>query len=388
MPLPLTISVFERGTNGVPTTTFVTDLIGRIGSYTHTITAAFGFESMQVSMRATKDEAQAWIDPTCLMRSVVVTGPDGQTVWEGFVTTIEATFGQEQRAVSLAAMANKVRAKYTNFAGTPGVITPVSDATSIALYGTKETVLSQSYVGSDAATIMAGARLAQSAYPTMGPTTHIGSGDLGDITLTITCAGWYATFDWLFATYTAGLSNPAFWPVITEHVKTLTTAYVATNNFFSTSYGDIVSAGSSADTTAVADGTTYKQKLESMLTRGANISGAYKRLAWGIYEDRAWKISIWAGDSPTTITYRRYLGDGLVYGSGGQIVAPWDVRPDAMYEVVDLLDVAPVATAADAAARFYVQRVTCRVQGNQIGVDLEPIDSNALELRFPGWGKR
>ena len=50
MPIPLNIVVYERGAAGVPGTTFVQNLRGRITSYTHTISDRFGFESMSVSL--------------------------------------------------------------------------------------------------------------------------------------------------------------------------------------------------------------------------------------------------------------------------------------------------------------------------------------------------
>ena len=68
--------------------------------------------------------------------------------------------------------------------------------------------------------------------------------------------------------------------------------------------------------------------------------------------------------------------------AGGATVMPWLIRPNAMIETVDLLDPGPVAGAADAAARFFVERVTFRVSGDSMGVDLEPQASDSLDSRL------
>jgi hypothetical protein len=93
-------------------------------------------------------------------------------------------------------------------------------------------------------------------------------------------------------------------------------------------------------------------------------------------------VDAWAGATPDTVTYYERLGDSNIYDAYGNIVAPWDVRPNAMSAVVELLDVAQVATAPDAAARKYVGRVTCTVSGDQVGVTLEPSSTDSIETRL------
>jgi hypothetical protein len=55
-----------------------------------------------------------------------------------------------------------------------------------------------------------------------------------------------------------------------------------------------------------------------------------------------------------------------------------------MYQETMLLDVAPPSTAADAAARQYVERVRCFIDGDRIGVELEPQESDALDAIIAG----
>jgi hypothetical protein len=52
--------LFERGSNGVPTSAFVDDLRGRMTSYEHTIVAKGGFESCRIGYLGTLEEARWW----------------------------------------------------------------------------------------------------------------------------------------------------------------------------------------------------------------------------------------------------------------------------------------------------------------------------------------
>src|SRR5512138_2852271 len=225
MAIPLRLSTFARGAGGVPSTTLVPPFASDIDSYRHSISATFGFESMQATYRVPLADALDWL-LNGLMRSVIVTGPDAQTVWEGFVTTIEVTIGQERRSLSLDSLGNRVRAKYTSF-GVPGVTATQSSAESIALYGTKDYVISSGGVLLGFADALVAQELARRAFPQMQSKTAVTSGDPGSVDLTISCAGWYAAFDWLIYGSTS-TSNATRLTLLTN----LTNDYNAINAFF------------------------------------------------------------------------------------------------------------------------------------------------------------
>ena len=372
MTLPITITVYAPGAGGVPSTSSPI-AVPPLQSYTHTITATGGFESMAAACVVDRETALDWL-ANGLMRSVAVYGPENTTfpIWEGYLTQIDATFGQEQRSVSLDAMGNRVRVKYTTVLGTPGTTSSVSDTASQALYGVKDLVLSIGEYTATAAANLAAVFLADKKNPKMTPGTTVATGDLGEVSLTLTGAGWYTTFDWLVTSNSSTSSVST-----TTQIQNLTTTYNATNNFFSSNYADIAASGISDQEYIEAD-TTYREKIEKLLNQGTGT----QRLVYGIYEGRQWKVAQWAGALPATLAYRRYLGDGQVYDKNGGVVQPWDVRPDAMYEVVDLLDPGPVSTAQDAAARFYVERVTCTVSADSVGVTLEPSDVDDISARL------
>jgi hypothetical protein len=371
MPIPLCVNIYQRGAGGVPSTSIFGDIAPKIDSYTHTITDQFGFESMQVTLKVPLDEALDWLN-NGLMRSVVVSGPDAETVWEGVLTTVSASIGQKPVTLTLDAMANRVRCTYTTVLGTPGTTSSVSDTASQALYGIKDRIVPLDNSDVTAAGYRAAIVLANVAYPKSREATQAMTGEQGDITLTLSFVGWYGVLDWLVTSVSTTSTA-----VTTTQVTTLITAYAAINAFLSTSAVWVTASGISSPQYIEAQ-TTYRAAIEDRLKLG---TGTYP-LTWGVYEDRALYVQTWAGATPETITYVERLGDSNIYNPSGGIVPPWDVRPNAMSVVANLLDVAPVATAPDAAARKYVGRVTCTISGNQVGCTLEPSELDSIETRL------
>lgn len=367
----LTISIYERGIAGIPTTALLDNLGPRVDSYTHTITDNYGFESMQVPLTVTLDEAIDWLS-NGLMRSVIVFGPDAEIVWEGYLNTISAQIGQKIVTLSLDATANRVRCVYTTVLGTPGTTASTSNATSQALYGIKDRIVPLDASDATAAGYRAAIVLADIAFPKSREVTQAATGEQGGIALTLSFVGWYGTLDWVVTS-----NSTTSTAVTTTQVGTLLTNYAAVNAFISTSTLYITPSGVSSPQLIEAQ-TTYRAAIEDRLKLG---TGTYP-LAWGVYEERRFHVSEWAGATPAVITYQEILGDNNIYDIAGGIIAPWNVRPNAISQVVDLLDVGAPAAAPDAAARKYVGRVTCTISGDQVGVSLEPSELDSIEVRL------
>lgn len=369
--IPLNILIYERGTNGVPSGDLVGDLRERIDSYAHTITDQFGFESMQIAIKMPLDEAIEWLQ-NGLMRSVVVCGPDAETVWEGFLSSISAQIGQKVATLSLDSMANRVRCTYTTVLGTPGTSGSVSDTASQGVYGIKDRIVSLDASDATAAAYRAAIVLADLAFPKSRESTQAATGQQGDIQLTLSFTGWYGALDWLVTS-----NSTTSTAVTTTQVGTLISGYAAINAFLSTSTVYITASGISSPQKIEAS-TTFREAIEDRLKLG---TGSYP-LAWGVYEDRTFHVDTWAGAAPSTITYQEFLGDANVYDTYGGIVLPWNVRPNGISQVNELLDVGPPSGAPDAAARKYVGRVTCSISGDQVGVTLEPSSLDDISTRL------
>jgi len=378
--LNISIPIFVRGDAGVPSTTQygnIPSIEDVVTSYEHSIAATVGFESMTVGMVVSVDTAMDWLTDG-LLRSTSVYGPDGETLFEGFVNGVSATFGQEQRSVALDGMANRVRVRYTTVLGTPGSTSQLSNTTSQAIYGIKDAVYSLGGSTATAATNLATAILAARAWPVSSPASAIGTGDLGDVQVQLSFVGWYVALDWVTTSSTSTTSTAT-----TTQVTSLLTAYNAVNTFFSTDATNIAASGIS-DTEYISPDTTYRGKIEELLKQG---NSSNNRLAWGIYEGRALTVAEWAGATPSTVTYYRSFGDAVIRDSGGGVVQPWNVRPNAMYQTDELLDVQPVSTAPDSAGRYFVERVTFHADASGISLSLEPQASDSIDARLARMGE-
>lgn len=377
----LTIPLFHYGAGGIPSTSYAgDDLAGRASSYEHTIAARGGFESMGVEFAADLDEAIT-IFNTWLGRSTVVTGPHGTIIWEGHLTDIAITLGQRRRSISLDKLVNRVRCRYTiDTSNIVSATSPASDATSIARYGTKDAVVSASNITSTTASGIAARALAQWKNPQQIPSTRISTGDIGQVRVSLRFRGWYWTLGWVL-TSRASTTTTATNTQIGALIATSGVGIGVTNPFLSTSTFNIGSTGVSA-TEFIAAETTYLEKIEQLVSQGDGAS----RWVLMCLKDRELHFRQWAGASPSSIDYVGQLGSHEVFTPEGRAVDPWDVRPDTMYQEVDLLNPAPVGTIYDEAARQYVERVVCSISGSRIGVTLEPQASDDLDVLLRGLG--
>lgn len=371
MTLPIGVNIYERGAGGALGTIHLADLRERIQSYQHTIASRFGFESMSCSFTANTEEALDWL-LNGLGRGVVAYGPDAETVWEGRLVQIDATFGSHQRSMSLDAMANRITVRYTTVLGTPGATSSASDTDSQGLYGVKDGVVSlNASTAADAALVRA-TELARQKNPRMTASSGQGSGEGGEVQVTLHGEGWYGALGWLLTSNTSTTNTAT-----TTQLTTLLTAYNSTNSFFSTSSVFITASGQNATEFIPAD-TPYRQKIEDLLALGDGTNP----YSWGVYEDRLFYAAPWTAASPTTIDYQFILGDSTLRDSSGGEVYPWSARPNKMLHSSSLIDTAPVATAQDAAARFFVARVSFSIGSGGYQLTLEPDDSDGVDVRL------
>jgi hypothetical protein len=226
------------------------------------------------------------------MRSTIVSSPDGEVVWEGYLNEVSAKIGQKTATLSLDAMANRVRCTYTTVLGTPGTSSSTSSAASQALYGIKDRVVALNDSNATAAGYRAAIVLADLAFPKSQQATQAATGAQGDIQLTLSFVGWYTALDWLITS--SGATSTA---VTTTQVGTLLTNYAGVNNFFPTSTYYFTASGISSPQ-FIAANSTYRQAIEERLKLGTGTNP----ITWGMYEDRFLHVDPWAGATPTTIT--------------------------------------------------------------------------------------
>ena len=376
LAIPLNINIFERGEFGAPTTDFLCDLGGRTEEHEHTIGASIGFESMTESFSTTQDEAMDWL-MNGLGRSAIAYGPDADVVWEGQLTTVESEFpGGETRSISLDDLANRVSVRFTDAYGNNTFQADI-DQESQNTYGRKVATVSRSSTDPAAAAAMATAILTERAWGVKKYGTAIAAGSAGPASLRLGFSGWYTTLGWMTVYGGFGQGNTSTTLTsTTDQVKNLVADVTSGSApFLSTDYGDIAASGQT-DTEFIGIDTTYRTKIEALLRIGTS---SFTRQCWGVYEDRKFRVNTWAGATPSTITYQRALRERIVRDGKGNAVPLWLVRPDANYQVVDLLDVMPVATAPDSAARSFVERTVCRITRDSVSLRLEGQGGDTLD---------
>jgi len=370
MPIPLSITVYQPGAGGIPTTTVLATLGGRIDDYEHTITNEIGFDSMRCTFAA-RDlvECVEWMNN--LGASVVVVDPEGRAVWEGLLFDVDVTFGRKTAAVSLDDVANSVRVKYAADSGVQAATSDVTSAASIARYGTKMRAINFSTSTATAAAARAAVVLSQTAWPRSkqagGAETGAGG---GGASITLQFRGWWHTLDWLLLSSSSTTTTQT-----SAQVATLLAAYNSTNAFFSTLTAKITATGVS-DTEYVESETTYAEQIPKLLASGNSSS---QRVVFGVYETRALTVEPWAGATPSTITYYESDRDQVIRDAYGNIVEPWSLRPNAMAQLVDLVEPTPASGPIDTLTRRYIKRVTCRISRSGVSGTLEPDDVDTLE---------
>lgn len=376
-PLPININLFQRSLTSTPGTLLL-DLAPLCNTYDHAISATFGFESMSVNVAATLDEALDYAD--LLFSPVIVTDPQARIMWEGYLAQVDITVGGRSRSISLDAMANRLRVRYTTVLGTPGTTATASNTTSQGFYGVKDAVISTSETTATVAASLRDSALDSMAFPRAVPASELSTGaeaDSGGVQVVLTFAGWYATLGWVLTSRT-DTSTEATSTQVGALIGTASPGIGATNPVLNTATTNIVATGVN-DTRLIAADTSYRQKIEDLLSKG---NSANERLAWGIYENRAFTVAQWAGATPSTIGYRTRLGSVLVENGSGSLIDPWLVRPDAMVEEQDFIEVGPPSGATDLVSRFYLERVTFSIDQGGYRLNLEPAATDSLASRL------
>ena len=368
MPIPLSIILFDRGANGAPTTTNPVNLAGRVESYEDTVSDRYGFETARVAWTPPLAEVEEWARYDHLMRPMVAYSPDARQIWRGVLAEIEISIGTKKIAFSLKDMANRLTVRYSEPGGAQGDSSTYSSAASQALFGIKDRVINASVALSAAASNQAQTILNAIAFPRSKQPSAAGT-TRGDLSITLTFWGKYALLDWLLTASTSTTSTAT-----STQIASLLASYAAINAFFSSSAANITATGV-ADTEYIEPDTTYREKIERLLARGTS---SQQPLAWGFYDDDAFVVTPRASATPTVITYYESEASGQIRDQWQNVLDVWDVRPNAMSQIVDLID-APTPGSVETPFRKYVARVTRSVRGEDVTVTLEPDDTESLE---------
>lgn len=362
IPIPLTTVVYDRGAAGAFTWQNPVSLAGRLSSYEDSIEARGGYKALRVSFRCSAAELKEWLDAG-LLRGVRSYTPRGRLRGEGVLIELKATIGPIVITRSLENMANVLLVSYGSDQGGTGNTATFSSAASIAEYGTKMLQADLSTTTAAGAANWAEVELVKAAWPQRSREISMDADSGGDIQVELRAVGRYELLDWLLTSNTSTTTTAT-----NTQAVALLTAYNAVNNWFSTSAADIVATGHS-DTEYIEPYSSYKEKLETLLSQG---NSSKQALAWGIYEGGALTVKVWAGATPSAVAYYRDARDKTVRDPYGNIVEPWDVLPDAMAEDVAILGAAEDSAAIATETREYIARVGLRIGSGGVELTMEP----------------
>ena len=185
------------------------DLSERVDSYQHSTQALGGYGAASFSFAANKATIEEWIEDG-IGRHVEVYDGINQ-VWEGFVNEVSGSLGALSVGRGpLLNITNKTKVQYqtVSYATNPPVGGQSaetlwdSDPDSIALYGTLETILTGGQGASSDADKLRDVYLLENKYPETNSSLSLQGGE-GQMSVTVTCVGYYRLLERYFYSDTA-----------------------------------------------------------------------------------------------------------------------------------------------------------------------------------------
>jgi len=305
----------------------VATLDNNISSYSHTISANGGFDSMSVTVSDDRISLDDWLE-NGLGRRIVVYNSANTICWEGFVNTVSGQLGGQQVSVGpLLDIGNRISVAYSPVdydtspptVGAKTVTIINENETSQERFGIIEKVLSGGRVTDEDAELIRDTYLLERAFPETSSDFMLGSNS--EPTLTLECLGyWYWTNSYVFNDYDAG----AIW--VSDRILDILQANPNTGMFgsyFIDSNLSIVPEESTEDKYAMAH-------LKELLAIGG---ASDQRYTMGVYENR----DVYYKEIPTSPAYKTTLSDQgqRVLTYEGALVYPWDIRPSRWLFISD-----------------------------------------------------
>ncbi len=250
---------------------------------------------------------------------ILIADERGAAMWWGYISECQVRSGTLEVRASLAALANRVAVAYSYVApGTTDVgerktTAWAEDADSIAEFGYKELLSSQSGMSDAAAEARRDAIVAAKRYPqaiTSGGMVPRGrlvdSRAENSQSATLYCRGWWSTLGWRYASVASGDV------VTTAQIAAMIGAY---GQFLSTVY---VEAASGVTASAYRDGdTSALDEIEALMQVGG--AGGRDLVSW-VDEQRRVHLS----EEEASTAAALYLdGNGVVLNSFGSEVVDW-----------------------------------------------------------------
>ena len=326
-----------------------------VGSYGHTLSAFMGFDSAKASINADANTAEDWLDDG-LGRDILAVDSDLGEAFNGFANVVELVFGHVTiRRGPLLDIANRTYSVYrpvdttvnppTVGNRTPTVIT--EDLESQARYGIIEQVLSAGQVPQADAEQLRDAYLLEHHEPETSQTI---SSSPGQPRVNLDILGYG---HWLKAYV---YNQVAVSGTTTVYLKLLAVLAADPNGIVSTDYSEVYQ--NAVLTAAYENDDPYGLTLIKEMTALGGPTD--QRMLFQVLEGR----KVYFQPQPSIYEYVSLIGDGRIRDLGGNVVAPWKIRPGKGIKVVDLLPAAvEPAVLRDDPRSVFIESVTYDAPG-------------------------
>lgn len=285
------------------------DMTWRVGdSWSHSITDQEGFKSAQATIGGDRKYLNEFFE-SALGQHWKTEGPDGETVWEGMIWSLQLVDEGWQYSRSLDSFSNRLRVLFSSSVTgerlhAPSAATWEEDTNSQAKFGIRETIHSIGETTAARALGLADIELANLAWPGRSKRYTRATGT----TLQISLRGYMDTLGWrIYNDLTSGLEDSSIMVgrIVTGVGQFINSAVVQTNVFDFSAYHnrDRYALSILRDLVSTGDGTN----------------------PWiiGVYENR----DLYYQARPTKVNMHWAKGSPTPTGLSGQLIQPWNIRP-------------------------------------------------------------
>lgn len=351
-------------------------------SYSHTISATVGYDSMSMSIMVHETEMRDWLTHG-LGRRIEVVGPSG-IIWEGFVNEISLTSGPTQINVGpLLDIANKIKVSYTTktyntnppIGGQPAETSFDSNLRSQDLWGTFEEILTGGEGVAATMEAMRSVSLSDMAFPKLAQ--DLSPDQQNPNAISLSCLGYYHYLDRYYFTdaITTGL--------VDINVKLADTLDADPDDLFTSQEIE----PNELEVPAVEDGTRSGLTIIKELV-GYGFSGGRRALLM-VGAGRKVVYKPMELDRTPKYVYSPYDQYPALSLGDGTDTKPWDIVPGEWVEF-ESLTARPIDTSLprDSDPRFmFIESVTfstpngIRIAGGKGATLKEKLDQLSLGLR-------
>lgn len=304
----------------------------------YTISAEYGYDSCQFTLTGDMDYLRGWFRAG-LVRDVIWRSPNGRTIWNGYVRSMQLREGGLSRSKSIAPMANRIYYVYSSLDTTTNPPTvdeqktiTVNNTTSQDSYGIKTATVSGGQISDTAAAIEADTILTEASRIKIDEVMTFGRGQ--PPSLSVRCVGYAHMMDW-FNYSQVGKSGD-------DDISTIIGLVLVAdpNSVISTSGTNIDENTTQAETYYNGDRPAWRVIRDLTMRGGA----ANNRWIAGVYGGRGLVYkqaeTIDTRWNPLTankhLTYQKNPADpgDRIFDEAGREIEPWDAMPDRLFFTV------------------------------------------------------